>query len=103
MSIHLGFTPEPLTVTVAADSDFVATLVAEDGWPAGTAIELRFPLPGQVIVWPATVDGTDAAWDVDVPEVAALIAARPWGVRLHYSDGAGTDLLWATGRVVIVS
>lgn len=102
MSINLGFVPLALTVTLAADADFAATLVAQDGWPVDTQIELRFPLPGSTVVWPATVVGTDAAWNVDIPDVAALLVGQPRRVRLYYSDGAGADLLWASGSVVII-
>ena len=100
MSISLGYDPIPLKVHLARDSDFVATLLAEDGWADGTRIELRFLLRGATVVWAATVDGTDASWHVPAADVAALVGADPRGVRLHYLSGDGADLLWARGQVV---
>lgn len=101
-SIELGFRPVPLTVTLAADSDFISTFVAQDGWPDGTQIQLRFVNFRGTTIWSATISGTNATFDVAVADVATLIAAQPQEVRLHYMDSQGDDLLWGKGRVVIV-
>lgn len=103
MSVVLGFQPIDIVVTLAADSDFLTKFFAQDGWPVGTQIELRFTnSTGPVVVWEATVSGTDAVFSEDVASVAALIAAGPLSVRLHYLDTSGDDLLWGKGRVSIV-
>jgi hypothetical protein len=100
VTIELGFEPEPMQLNLSADADFVCRLVAEDGWPEGTQIELRFPVAGSTTVWAATIDGTDAAWNVPAADVAVLVGARPRTVRLHYRS-SGSDLLWARGQVVL--
>ena len=100
MSISLGFDPLTIEVRLAPDSDFAAALIASDGWPAGAQIELRFPLSGSIVVWPAEIDGNTASWDVTADAVAALLGAGAQRVRLLYQDGSGGPaLLWATGAV----
>jgi len=102
LTVTLGLQPFDLTVTLPSDGDFVCTLIAENGWPVDTRIELRFLAAGvDPIVWPATIDGTDARWSVRSTVVKAAIAAKPTAARLHYIDSAGEDLLWGRGRVLI--
>lgn len=99
--ITLGFAALPLTVALAGDADFVAALVAEDGWPAGTQIQMVFPRSGGTpLVWPAAVAGTTASWDVDQVEVAEVIHAGCRRVRVLYREG-GTELLWMAGSVIV--
>lgn len=102
--IELGFQPVPLTVTLAADADFISTFVAQAGWPDGTQIQLRFINFRNTVTltWSATISGTDATFDVAAADVAILIAAQPQEVRLHYMDSQGDDLLWGKGRIVVV-
>lgn len=114
-AVDFGFKPIEISVTLASDGDFVSRLVAEDGWPDGTQIELRFPVNGPPVVWPAefsdvlddegnvlVVRGA-ADWDVPHGQVAAVVAAKPTAVRLHYmNDNGDDDLLWGKGRVAVV-
>lgn len=100
--IELGFRPVPLTITLAADADFISKFVAQSGWPDGTQIQLRFINLRNTVIWSATISGTDATFDVAAADVATLISAQPQEVRLHYMDAQGDDLLWGKGRVVVV-
>lgn len=100
MTISLGFEPIPIEVRLARDSDFVAALVAEGGWPAGARIDLVFTLDGSTTTWPATIEGDTAAWQVPAAEVATLLASRARQARLHYQDDSGgATLLWGVGPV----
>jgi len=96
--IGLGFEALTLEVRLAPDSDFVGVLIAEDGWPDGTVLELRFP--DTAVVWPATVVGESASWDVPAAQVAAALVGGVQRVRLLCLDDDGPDLLWAAGWVV---
>ncbi|MCF7547616.1 hypothetical protein [Pseudonocardia sp. WMMC193] len=100
-TISLGFDPLPLEVRLAPDSDFVTAIVAEGGWPPGAQLELQVRLRGaNPVVWAATLDGEAMTWNVPAAQVAAVLAARPTQVRLHYREGAdGPTLLWASGPV----
>jgi hypothetical protein len=99
-----GFIPAPLTVHLVADADFIQTITAVDGYPAGTVITLRIgtagTAPGTWTAWPATVAGTTASWNVDRSVVAALVPGTRLRAELTYSDGAGVDLTWMQGGVV---
>ena len=109
-TVALGFPPIALTVTLSADADFFTTLVNADGWDSGISIELRFPVPGvdsaSWVAWPATIDGTQATWDVSknlvnvvVAQAAAIGGSGRARVRLHYVDADGSDLLWGEGPI----
>jgi hypothetical protein len=101
-SIDLGFQPVPLNVILAADSDFLATFIAQTGWPTGTQIQLRFINLATTTTWSATISDTTATFNVAAADVATLIGSQPQEVRLHYLDSSGDDLLWGKGMVEIV-
>jgi len=96
--IALGWKPPRLIVNLNRDGDFVAELVSDTGdFPVDTEIELRFNRVGGLpIVWPATIVGDSARWEVDKVDVAAVLDADPLSAKLHY--GVGTlDIVWYRG------
>lgn len=95
MTFTLGQAPEKLTVVLVAGADFVSSLDRSDGepWP-----DVEISLDFGTAVWPATLDGASARWNVDQADVDALLATRPRSVRLWYVDGP-TRLLWAQGAI----
>lgn len=100
-SYALGYVPSGVTVHLTRNADFIQSLSTVDGsdWPDGTIVQLT--LDGST-TWEATVDGPDVVWNVDKVDVEAFRAttesSRSSAV-LTYSDGAGVDLVWMTGRV----
>jgi hypothetical protein len=102
VTIVLGLTPIAVDVALPRGGDFVAALLSETPWPAGIAIQLRFTTGSTAIVWPATIAGPRASWDVPAAQVATLLAAAPTAVRLHYVEPDGTVLVWGRGRVYVV-
>jgi len=96
--IALGWKPPKLVVNLNADGDFIAELVSDVGdFPDETVIELRFNLVGSVpIVWPATIVGDSARWNVDKVDVAVVLAADPISAKLHYGN-ATSDIVWYRG------
>lgn len=101
MAISLGFTPIPIAVQFSYGGEFVCNLVNHaQPWENGTHIELRFAVSKTAtpIVWPATISGNVAAWDVSATGVQAVIDAEAWVARLHYIDPSGNDLVWGVGR-----
>jgi hypothetical protein len=88
-----------MQINLDRDSDFVAEVVSVTGdWPDGTGVEIRFDLPGVApdIVWPATVDGASARWNVSKDDVADALDAEPKGVKMHYVTDIN-DLVWFKG------
>lgn len=107
--VTLGLVPLDVTVVLARDAGFVASIVADDdsGWPDGTAVALVFSTSARAaqptgLRWEATVDGDTAAWDVEDEDVAAVIAAGVQFARLLYTEADGTVLLWGRGQVRVV-
>ncbi len=102
MTVALGFVPIDCTVALSAGGDFSQTLTATPPWPAGTAVELHFsPTPAEgpsTIVWPATISGANATWNVPAVSVAAVLNAQALYVTIHYVTSIGT-LVWMVGRV----
>lgn len=100
MTITLGFQPYPIEVVLARDGAFTTEIVADDPWPDGVAVELRFSATetGEPIVWPGTVSGTSIVWDKPPSAVAAVLDAGATHVRLFYTDPDGDDLIWGRGR-----
>lgn len=100
MAINLGYVPQRLTVTLVEGGDFATALLAPDDWPDGTEIELR--LAGGTndpVVWPATVQGPRADWDLAAVAVQDVIDARVSRARLVCSTPDGNVLVWAEGPV----
>lgn len=99
--ISLGYVAAQLVVHLTPDADFIQTLTTSDAsdWPTGTQIALVF---GDGTTWAATVAGSTASWSVDKAAVNTLRQANPNGTltaRVTYTDGAGVDLVWMSGRV----
>lgn len=94
--IVLGSQPTPMTLVLNEGSDFVATLVNQSGsWPATVVITLEVG----TATWTATIDTTDARFEVDQVDVAAVITEDPKRFSLWYTDGE-TRLLWGRGNVM---
>jgi hypothetical protein len=104
-TVVAGSTPLDLNVRLAWDADFVWNITNNTGnWPDGDSLELRLAPSDDTdatqTVWPATITGPVAAWNVtNDPDVKAAIAAGVKYARLHYLAAAGGDLLWMSGRV----
>lgn len=101
MTVALGWRPQDFTVQLSGGGDFVATLVSQPAWPVGTAMELHFSVTqveSSPIVWPATVTGDTASWDVVATEVDAVLSVNACFVRLYYISG-GSTIVWMSGRV----
>lgn len=97
MSVQLGYSPTPMSLTLSPGSDFVTTLVSQDGnWPTTAVISIEV---GDA-TWTATLNLTEARFEVDQVAVDAVIAAKPTRFALWYEDGT-TRLLWGTGPVVV--
>ncbi len=103
MAVTLGVVPFDLNVQLAPDADFTSSITNNAGnWAGGTAIELRLSASSagtSPTVWPATITGAVASWEVDKALVATALAAGVSYARLHYIDPASHDLLWGKGRV----
>lgn len=100
MTIGLGLIPQILTVSLVADGDFVAALVATSPWPVGTEIELHLSGGSSgVVVWAAVVEGSRADWDVPADDVAAVLSSQATTARLLYKEADGTALVWAKGKI----
>jgi len=103
MAVTLGLVPFDLNVELAADADFASTITNNVGnWAVGTVIELRLSASSSgstPTVWPATITGANASWEVNKSSVATALAAGVSYARLHYIDAAAEDLLWGKGRV----
>lgn len=97
--ITLGSDGEQLVVVIPVDADFVTTLSAATPWPTGTQIELHFSdTPSDTpVIWPATVAGTTATFNVSKASAQPVVTARLSLVRLFYSPGGSGILLWAHG------
>lgn len=103
-TISFGAQPFAFVVNLSPDAYFVQTLTNQTGWADGVSIEMRFISSfGSPIVWAATVSGQSATWIEDTTAVGTVIDTQPSQVRLHYIDGSGDDLLWAVGRVNVLS
>lgn len=104
--ITFGWVPLEFTVALARGSDFVFTLIADPTWPAGIAIELRLSVTGpgenpSPTVWPATISGSNASWDVPAAAVGAVIDTGVRFARLRYREPDGSALVWMKGGVRI--
>lgn len=100
MSFTLGAAPQPMSVVLPRDADFVASMTSTTGvWP-GTGETLKmFDAAGtQVASWAAVIAGATASWTVDTLVVVAVIAAGARTARLHHFED-GNDLAWAAGGV----
>lgn len=108
-AVTFGWEPLEFVVALSRGGDFVFTLESQINgaatpWPAGIGIELRFstttpdedPTP---IVWPATITGTNASWDVPATSVAAVLDAPARYARLRYTEADGSKLVWMRGNV----
>lgn len=97
-SIALGFVPTALTVTLAEGGGFTSALVSDGGdWPDGTVIALEFD-NAPPIVWPASISGPRAQWDIDPDQVAQVyeLGGRT-RVKLTHTAPDATRIVWATG------
>jgi len=97
-SIALGWKPPRLIVNLNRDGDFIAELISDTGdFAVDTEIELRFNRVGAAsIVWPATITGDSARWEVDKVDVAIVLDADPISAKLHYGN-ATSDIVWYRG------
>lgn len=102
--ITLGSEGEQLVVVIPVGADFVTTLSAATPWPTGTQIELHLSntLSDVPVIWPATVAGTTAVFNVAKTVTQAVIDARLSLARLYYSPGGAGTLLWAHGTTRFV-
>jgi hypothetical protein len=106
-TLDLGISPDTLTVHLSPGADFESTLVlldddgAEQDWPVGTVITLRFAKSAAAdVTWTATITDAEATFDVDKAAVDSLLAENREKVRLYYVNGTD-DLLWASGKVAV--
>jgi hypothetical protein len=96
MTVTLGARPDGLTVRLTTGADFIATLTNQSGdWAEGATITLVFS-DTEETVWPATITGADAAFNVD-KAIADTIPNRT-KVDLKYTSG-DIDQVWARGTV----
>lgn len=97
-AIALGWKPPKLTVNLNSDGDFIAELISDTGdYPPDTEISLVFlPAGAPPIVWPATVSGASAQWEVPKVDVAVVLDADPISAKLHYGNGV-RDIVWYRG------
>jgi hypothetical protein len=100
VSVNLGYTPQPLTVTLVRGSGFASSLIASAPWPTGAVISLVFD-PGHTdaITWTAAVADVTAAWQHTADDVGAVLDLDPRAVLLQYSDASGVVVPWARGSV----
>lgn len=99
MTFTLGRAPDKFTLDLVDDADFITALRRSDGldWPDTLVVTIELPtaVPTE---WAGELDGSRIRWNVDVTDVAPVIAERPKKVKLWYVDGA-VRLLWASGTV----
>lgn len=100
MSFTLGATPQPMSVVLPRDADFVASMTSTTGvWPGtGETLKLFDAAGVQVASWVAVIAGATASWNIAAATVAGVIAVNPRTARLHHAEG-GNDLVWAAGSV----
>lgn len=104
MALTFGWEPIDFVVSLSRGGDFLFTLEASVPWPAGIGIQLRFSAtrPEESttpIVWPATVAGNLATWEVSAATVAAVLNTQARYVRLKYTEADGNALIWGKGCV----
>ena len=105
MTVAFGWKPPDFVMELAWGGDFVFTLQANQNWPTGIGIELRLyrtPDPSgdlNPIIWPATIVGANASWDVSATQVTNAITQRALYPRLRYSELDGSTLVWMRGIV----
>jgi hypothetical protein len=101
MALQLGLTPDDLTVTLARDADFIASLVSID---QNTGVEVDYLAGTEIYLilngterWDATVAGNSADWNIDKALVNALInSGGQRNAVLYYVNGT-TEQMWAKG------
>lgn len=102
-SISLGATPEPLNLTLTANSGFVSTITRSDmqNWPTvGFTAYIQFNDVANT-QWAATVSGSTLSWSIPESSVNTIIAAAPTNAILYYSTN-GNPVVWASGRPTFV-
>lgn len=103
MTLQFGVEPIHLPLVLVEGSDFVSTLVSDNGpWAPDT--EIAVEVGDQR--WIATLDGDKAHWEVDKAVVLAVIRdvsgnpTPPEKWKLFYKEGSA-DLVWAKGGVIV--
>ena len=103
--VDLGLKPIALKVNLARGGSFTTTLHnQEDNWHPGILVVLVFEGPLNMmaedkIYWTATLNGADAVWDRDPPDVTEIIDGLYTVVRLHYVEPDGSVFVWGSGKV----
>lgn len=104
MAVTLGWVPLDFTLALANGGDFVTALDASPtDWPAGTGIEIRIgPSPEEDLittVWPATITGSLASWNVPATQVQTVLDAQDSYAWMYYIEPGGGTLLWMKGAI----
>jgi hypothetical protein len=97
--ITLGSMGEDLTVVIPIGARFLCALDSSNPWPNGTQIELHLMNdPGDTpVIWPATISGSTATFDVPAGDVKTVTDARLSLARLLYNPAGAGFLLWGHG------
>jgi hypothetical protein len=104
--LTLGTEPDRLDLILVPGADFVETvetmnaeLTGPQPWPLGTVLSLRFTRSGSPAVdWVAVIDTNLVSWNVQSPQVDAVVNAGYRQVGLWYENGPVRTLL-ALGEV----
>lgn len=103
--LTFGSAPLPGTMLLNQYGDFVTEIISNTGsWPDGVVIDFRF-MPSNLstwTIWPATINGPTASWDVAAADVATLLASGVSQYRLFYTANS-IPVEWSRGQVVDVS
>lgn len=101
-----GYQPFEFTLPLSSGSDYSFTLQSTPAWPTGTSIELRFATDIDeskstvpVVVWPATITGANATWNVAASNVQIVLDTQARYVKLRYIDSSVNTLVWGKGVV----
>lgn len=99
MTFTMGRAADTFTLYLTTDADFIDALIRKDGedWALTVVATLTFPTD-PITEWVGTLNGERIEWNVDVVDVAEVIAARPKKVKLWYVND-DIRLLWAAGVV----
>ena len=102
--VDLGLKPLAIKVNLSRGGSFTTTARASTPWPAGVSVVLVFEgsLTDTPIEWTATLNGTDAVWDIDPPEVTEVIIGGFTTVRLHYVEADGSVFVYGSGKLNVL-
>lgn len=99
-----GWEAPEFNMPLYRDSDYSFALEADPSWPSGVTLQFRFSstYPNEddtPIVWPATVDGNFASWDIVADDVNVVLDSGKKHVKLVYVSTGDRRRIYMKGTV----